>query len=281
MELQYIQANNLRFAYHEQGTGDRLVLCLHGFPDTPHTWHDLMPVLADAGYRVVAPFMRGYPPTEAPADGQYSVAEFAADVIALIDAFGAPKATLIGHDWGALAVYGATALAPERVEQMVVVAIPHPRALKFTPIALWKARHFISFQAKRGAINWMQRENYAAIGTIFRRWSPNWQFTDADVESVRQSLSQAGGVEGALGYYWSFSARRNDPQVRALNGSKTTVPALGIFGEVDGALAMDALERTGEAFTNDYQQVILPGVGHFLHREAPDEFNTLVQGFLK
>ncbi|MGB1286196.1 MAG: alpha/beta fold hydrolase [Aggregatilineales bacterium] len=280
MDYQIKHANGLDFAYYEMGTGDDFVFCFHGFPDTADTWLELMPVLADAGYHVIAPFMRGYPPTEIPADGQYSVKHLAQDVITLIDAFDAGSVICIGHDWGALTLYAASALAPGRISKMVTVAIAHPRTLRFDLKTLWKARHFLTFQLRGLSISWMKRNNFSAIGKIFRRWSPNWQFTDADIAPIRKSLSQPGGVEGALGYYWSFRDGQNDDEVQGLLRAKTSVPTLSIFGEIDGALTLDALAHTPKAFTNDYQQVVLPDVGHFLHREAPDKFAELVLQFL-
>lgn len=281
MQSKTIVANGLEFAYYEAGEGDKPVLCLHGFPDTADTWSDLLPRLANAGYRAIAPFMRGYPPTQIPADGQYSARHLAEDVIGLLDAFGLETAMVIGHDWGALASYAATSLAPQRFTKMVTVAIPHPRSLRFDFATLIKARHFITFQQRQSSVKWMKRDNYAAISTIFKRWSPNWNFTDADIAPVRDSLSQPGGVEAALGYYWSFWQDRNNADVQKLNRRKTEVPTLTIFGDADGALTMSALERTQSAFLADYEQVVLPDAGHFLHQEVPEKFAELVLNFLQ
>jgi pimeloyl-ACP methyl ester carboxylesterase len=281
METKTIQANGLEFAYYEQGTGDNLVLCLHGFPDTADTWLDLMPRLAAEKYRVIAPFMRGYPPTGIPADGHYSANDLAADVVGLLDAFGAETAILIGHDWGAATAYAVATLHPERVSKLITIAIPHPRALKFTWKTVLKARHFITFQWRGMSIRWMKRNNYAAIGAIFKRWSPNWRFTEADIAPVRKSLSQPGGVEAALGYYWSSRGNRGDPAAQNPYRGKIDAPTLTILGAADGALTFDPLAPTANFFTAQYEQVILPDVGHFLHRETPDAFAELVLNFLK
>src|SRR3954470_17433937 len=102
-----IEANGLTFGYLEAGPADGpLALCLHGFPDTAHTWRHLMPVLVDAGFHAVAPFMRGYAPTDVPADGAYSIGALAMDACALHDVLGGgDDAVLIGHDWGAATAY--------------------------------------------------------------------------------------------------------------------------------------------------------------------------------
>src|SRR5262245_36918533 len=104
--LKYITANGLQFAYYEVGSGP-LILLLHGFPDTAHTWFDVQPQLAASGYRVVAPFMRGYSPTKTPADGSYSALNLGRDVLELIKVLGESQAIVIGHDWGAFAAYAA------------------------------------------------------------------------------------------------------------------------------------------------------------------------------
>ena len=280
METKTIHANGLEFAYYEQGQADKLVICLHGFPDTADTWLGVMPKLADEGFRVIAPFMRGYPPTQIPLDGQYSIKHIAEDTIGLVDAFGADTAILIGHDWGAFAAYAATALAPGRITKLITVAVPHPRAQKTDLKTLWKASHFFFFQIRGMAVNWMKRDNYAAISTLYKRWSPTWQFTEADIEPVRKSLSEAGGVEATLGYYWSFIENRGNKEVQNLVQLKTEVPTLTIIGELDRSLNHDAFSRTEEAFIAPYQQVLLPDNGHFLHREVPEKFAELVLNFL-
>src|SRR3954464_10861758 len=114
----------LEFGVLEAGTGP-LALCLHGFPDSAHTWRHLLPALADAGYRAVAPFQRGYAPTGVPADGAYQIGALAADANALHEALGgAEDAVLIGHDWGAAATYAAAAHEPSRWRRTVAMSVP-------------------------------------------------------------------------------------------------------------------------------------------------------------
>src|SRR5579863_8216894 len=108
-----VRASGIDFHLLEMGSGP-LVLCLHGFPDTAHSFRHQMPALADAGYHCVAPFMRGYSPTDPAPDGRYDSAALSEDAIALIDALGHKDAIVFGHDWGAVAAYGAAAAAPDR-----------------------------------------------------------------------------------------------------------------------------------------------------------------------
>jgi pimeloyl-ACP methyl ester carboxylesterase len=123
-EVKTVAAGGLRFGYVDAGSGP-LALCLHGFPDSAYTWRHLLPALADAGYHAVAPFMRGYAPTDIPEDGAYQTGALAADAVALHEAFGGDgDAVLVGHDWGATAVYAALAHAPGRWRRAVTLAVP-------------------------------------------------------------------------------------------------------------------------------------------------------------
>ena len=117
-------ANGVELAYLEAGSGP-LALCLHGFPDSAWTWRHLLPALADAGYRAVAPFMRGYAPSEVPADGRYQTAVLALDACGLHEALGGgDDAVIIGHDWGAVATYIAANHEPQRWRRVVTMAVP-------------------------------------------------------------------------------------------------------------------------------------------------------------
>ena len=131
-----IRANGVHFAYLDAGQGP-LVLCLHGFPDTAWSFVPLLERLAAAGYRAVAPFMRGYPPSGPAPDGDYRVITLGRDALALIEVLGAQRAVLVGHDWGAAATYIAAALAPERVRtnghRRRAPSAPFPARAKSSP----------------------------------------------------------------------------------------------------------------------------------------------------
>lgn len=273
--IKHINANGLQFAYFEVGQGP-LMLLFHGFPDTPHTWAEVQPQFAAAGYRVVTPFMRGYPPTTAPADGNYSARQLGEDVLALIEALGETQAVVVGHDWGALAAYTAANLNPARVHKLITLAIPHPGAIQLNLRTLLKAHHFITFQFRPFALASLRRNDFAGVAAIYKRWSPNWAFTAADLAPVKEAFKALGGLEGALGYYWSLGSQQDGGQ-----GAKTSVPTLSFFGEADGALDQSSLEQTRACFTNTYEMVRLPTAGHFIHREAPQIFVDKTLAFLK
>ena len=127
-----ISANDLNISYFAAGLDNDgpLVICLHGFPDSAHTWRHLLPRLADAGYRAVAPFLRGYAPTEVPTDGRFQTAASAMDALALRDALGGgADSVIIGHDWGAVITHIAANVRPDAFAKVVTMAVPPGNAV--------------------------------------------------------------------------------------------------------------------------------------------------------
>ena len=168
-----VRANGINFHYLEMGDGP-LAICLHGFPDHAWSFRHLLPDLAAAGFRAVAPFMRGYAPTEAPADGRYHSALMARDAVELIGALGAERAYLIGNDWGAGAVVGATALAPEKVIKLVTIAAGRVyRELSMEFQYLQGTWHGFFFQMPH-AEEVVAHNDYAFVEEWWRWASPEW-----------------------------------------------------------------------------------------------------------
>lgn len=258
----FVEANGLRHAYFEEGEGP-LVILLHGFPDTPHTWDASRPALAAAGYRVVTPFLRGYAPSGIP-DEDTTVRTQGEDVLALIEALGEETAVVVGHDWGASAAYAAAALGPERVTRLVTVAIPHPASIKPTLALAWAARHFLLLKLP-GAVGRFRRDDFAMTDYLCKRWSPTWDFGAEDMEAIKNAFAAPGCLDATLGYY-----RKAPVQVpRWLR--KIEVPTVTFAGADDPALDPADYEPARRYFPAGYELVTLPG-GHFLHLEGPDQF---------
>ncbi len=260
---QFIQANGLRFAYLEEGKGP-LVLLLHGFPDTPHTWDDVRPAVAALGFRAVSPFTRGYTPTEIPKTEDYGADTLGADVLALITALGEESAIVIGHDWGAGAAYSAAALEPARVRLLVTIAIPHAASVIPTPWLLWTVRHFFTL-SRAGAAAKIRAGDMAHIDELVHRWSPAWDVPAGETEAVKRAFREPGCLEAALGYYRALS-----PRLPRSQRAKTTVPAVAFAGEND-MIDPSMYERARRCYTESYEVVKMPG-GHFMHREHPEHF---------
>jgi pimeloyl-ACP methyl ester carboxylesterase len=224
-----------------------------------------MPAIAAAGFRAVAPFMRGYHPTEIPTDGRYDTDTLARDVLALIEALGEKQAIVVGHDWGASAAYAAAALDPERVKLLVTLGIPHPRSLKPTPRMLWTIRHFVTLRGKRAADK-LRANECALVDELWHRWSPAWKAIPAsETAHVKRAFAQPGCAEAACAYYAAISPRLPEGHRRPIR-----VPSVAFAGEHDN-IAPRAFERARTQFESSYEVVIVPG-GHFMHREHPEPF---------
>ena len=261
MTLQHVQANGVRFAYLEEGTGP-LVLLVHGFPDTAHTWDATRPALAAAGYRAVSPFTRGYAPTEVPADGRYDADTLGRDILALIEALGERSAIVVGHDWGAFAAYAAVGIDASRVRMLVTIAIPHLAAIRVSPVLVWKCRHMIRLRRKKAAAR-MRVEDLRYVDELVARWSPAWQVPPGETDAVKRSFAEPGSLEAAVGYY-----RAMTPSVPKSMRAKVTVPSAAFCGETD-MMKQKIYERARKHYLAGYEIVTMAG-GHFMHREDPD-----------
>jgi len=279
---QIIDANGLQFGYLSQGEGP-LVLCIHGFPDTAYTYSDLMQRLSAQGYRVVAPFTRGYAPTGIPTNNSFTMEDFGRDALALIDALGEQKAYLVGHDWGASAVYAASVLAPEKVIKAVTAAVPHPSALKFSGAQLRKSWYMFFFQLPWVAEQIVKRNNYALIEKLWRDWSPGLSIADSveHIEALRQALCTDEHLTAALGYYRALFKPANMKRSQEFFSQPIAVPTLTLAGENDGCIGSEHFHNMKPHFSQQLEVEILPGAGHFMHLEQPEVFASKVLNFFR
>ena len=281
-----VNANGINFHYLEMGEGP-LALCFHGFPDHAWSFRHLLPDLADAGFRAVAPFMRGYAPTEPPADGRYQQVALCKDVSALIGALGAERAYLIGNDWGAGAVTGATVLEPEKVMKLVIIASGQvDRDLQMNYQYLKGTWHSYFFQLPQ-AEQALAYNDFAFVEEWWRDASPEWDIPASALESIRETFRKPGVVEAALGYYRArYSPALQDSSMREdqdrVNAGPVTVPTLALHGTRDRPRRLDAFESEAmdRFFTGGLEKVIISGTGHFMHQEKPAEVNPKIVEFL-
>jgi pimeloyl-ACP methyl ester carboxylesterase len=282
-----VDANGVSFHYLEAGRGP-LVLCLHGFPDNAHTYGTLLPALADAGLRGVAPFMRGYAPTSPAPDGRYQSVLLAQDALALIDALGGGRAFLVGHDWGASAAYGAAALAPERITRLVTIGAAHPASFR-GPLATSYARHKGIWHAYFFQLPFAEQvvaaDDFAFIEQWWRDASPEYDPTPI-IERVKRTFREPGVVTAALGYYrHSFNPANRDPALQPLqeraSASPIAVPTLALHGDRDRPGRLQAFEGMDDLFVNGLEKVVIPGTGHFVHVERPSDVNRRIVEFLR
>lgn len=282
-----VEAGGLPFSYLAAGPEDGpLALCLHGFPDTAHTYRHLLPELAAAGFRAVAPFSRGYAPTAVPADGRYQTGALARDANALHEALGGDeRAVLVGHDWGAQATYGAAGSAPDRWRKVVAMAVPVGPALagSFFTYDQIKRSFYMYFFQNPLADAVVAADGQAFVARLWADWSPGYDATE-DLAHVRASLGTPENLAAALGYYRAlFDPSRQSPDLAAEQQAVSGVPpqpTLYLHGDQDGCMAADVSETVRSVLVPGSDVVVVPGAGHFLHLERPDVVNPRIVGFL-
>ena len=280
-----VAANGVDFTFLECGSGP-LALCLHGFPDSAHTWRHLLPRLADAGYRAVAPFMRGYAPTSVPADGFFQTGALAADANALHEALGGGSdAVLIGHDWGAPTVYGAAGSAPERWSKVVGMAVPPGAAMGAAFLGntdqLKRSWYMFFFQHPLADLV-VPADDLAFIDMIWRDWSPGHDGGE-DVEHAKACLRGSANLQAALGYYRATlgdGPKHPDYDlIQLAGGGELPQPTLYLHGRDDGCIGVEVAESARDLCPWATVEVI-DGAGHFLQLERPDVVNARALDFV-
>ena len=285
-ESRQLTANGVEFTVLEAGSGP-LALCLHGFPDTAHTWRHLLPGLADAGYRAVAPFMRGYAPTAVPEDRCYSLGALIADANALHDALGGGEdAVLIGHDWGAEAAYGAAAFAPGRWRRLVTLAIP-PLSMDaglFTNYDQLKRFFYMYLFTQPVAEHLVAADGMAFLDRLWADWSPGYDAGE-DLARVKESLADGENLAAAIAYYPAAlgapaeTCAAFEAEQRALAETPPQA-ALYLHGARDGCIGPDLVTAAAEHLSPESQFALVDGAGHFLHLEQPGRINREILAWL-
>lgn len=283
-----ITANGLEFGYLSAGDEGPLALCAHGFPDSARTWELLLLELADAGFRAVAPWLRGYAPTEVPADGLYQPGAIASDLNALHEAFGGDdQAVLIGHDWGAIAAYLAVAHQPERWRRLVTAAVPPAGAVGrgFFSYAQLQRSWYIWFFQTPFAEMAVGLDDLAFIDRLWEDWSPGFDGASWSAH-CRDALRDPAHLTAAIGYYRAtVGSGARSPEydaVEAAGGTPMPVPTLYLHGADDGCMGSELVtdEILAELPVEGSRLEVIPGSGHFLHLERPEVVHPLILDFL-
>ena len=286
-----VRANELDFEYLTMGDGP-LALCVHGFPDSPYSYRYLLPALAEAGFRAVAPFNRGFAPTELPGDRHHvHTSTMVTDQNSLHEALGGDsEAVLIAHDWGACGAWGAAAKAPPRWRRLVVMNIP-PFAIFGENIPTYdqikRSFYFWYFQMQHVAADVVAANDFAFIDRIWGDWSPGYDASE-DLPHVKDCIRDPAYFSAALGYYrCQFDPTRfGSPDWVAEQadawGSDVSQPTLYLHGTDDGChgMTLEQVNRVPQHCGPGSQAELIEGVGHFLMVQQPTEINKRILGFL-
>lgn len=283
-----LRVGALQFSAWEMGLGPTVV-CLHGFPDTAHSWRLMLPAVAEAGFRAVAVSTRGYEPGSIPPDGDFSIAALAQDVGGWLDALEVQQAHLIGHDWGAaIACAAAVAHAP-RIVSLTALAAPHPVGLA-TAMAgdlgqMLKSWYISYFQIRGRPERIVPRRDFAFLERLWRAWSPGWAIPSEDLEAMKSAFRKPGVLEATLACYRQALDRAHPrlAENAALLGAPVLARTLGLAGVNDGCIKAEVFAQAmpTELFPGGLAMRSINDAGHFLHLEQPEAVHQHIIAHLR
>jgi pimeloyl-ACP methyl ester carboxylesterase len=268
-----IEANGLGFEVAEEGAGTPVVL-LHGFPDTSALWRHQVAALTGAGFRTIAPDMRGRGRSDRPPEvADYALTKIVGDVTGIMDALGVQRAHVVGHEWGAAVAWLVAMLAPTRVDHLVVISVGAPGAAGPPTLeALQKGWYRILFDIPGVAEELIQRNDWYLMRTLLEGSGENF-------ETYIANVSEPGALTAALNWY-----RANVPVQRLLGPAPplppVAAPTMGVFGTADVALTEDAMVKSASKVSGPWRYERLEGIGHFIPLDAADQLNKLLLDFL-
>ena len=313
--MRFIEANGIRLRIAEMGSGP-LVILVHGWPESWYSWRHQLPALAAAGFRAVAPDMRGYGKSDKPQPVEsYDIQHVTADIVGIVDALGEKTAMLVGHDWGAIVVWNSKLLHPDRFTAVVAMSVPYSGRGKQSVVQTLRQAmgdnfyYILYFQEPgvaekefdadpRGILSRLYLSpgsprqppqvtdpKRAAGGWIPRLGAPlglpDW-LTQADLDYYVAEFTQAG-FRGGINYYRNF--HRNWESTPQLADARITAPALFLAGERDvvirGATKEQLLTAMKQAVPDLRDVKLLPGIGHWVQQENPRDTNAATIEFLQ
>jgi pimeloyl-ACP methyl ester carboxylesterase len=279
-----IEANGLTFTIDEAGTGDKVALFLHGFPESRFSWRFQLPLLAALGWRAVAPDLRGYGDSSRPkATSAYKVENLTDDVAAIFDALGAKQRLLVAHDWGAIVawVFAMRKLRP--LDGLVTMNVPHPavfgQVMRKGGGQLKKSWYVFFFQ-----LPWLPEKALTARRAegVARAFSgmaiDKSRFPEEVLEVYRANALKPGAMTAMINWYRANFAGGLKPWSDA-DQPPIETPTLMVWGEEDAALGIELTEGY-EPYVKDFTLHRLPGVSHWVQQEAPEAVNARLEAWL-
>ncbi len=282
-----VSANGTRFHVAESGDGP-LVLLLHGFPEFWWTWRQQLSSLSQAGFRVVAPDLRGYGGSDKPPRG-YDLVTAASDAAGLVRSLGEANAVVVGHDWGGLIAWTMAAYFPKVVRRLAVVSMPHPLRLRWAvlsdPLGQGRSMGFaLGFQLPMLPERQLLRDDALRVSRMLSAWSgPGWP----DPETARRyqdAMCVPSVAHSALEYHrWYLRSRLRPDGLRYNRMMRTPIqaPTLHLHGALDSCVLPAAARGSGVHVEAPYRWRLIDGAGHFPHEEVPERFDLELRSWLE
>ncbi len=281
-----VKANGLRFHVLEAGSGDRLALFLHGFPELAFSWRAQLPLLAQLGYRAWAPDLRGYGGTDRPQGlPAYALEKLMDDVAGLIDASGAKETVLLAHDWGGVIAWYFALRRIRPLSRLVVMNLPHPAVFQRVVRSGWRQRlrswYVLFFQIPWLPERLMASRNAFAITEAFRGMAVDKsRFPEEVLDVYRQAALRPGALTAMINYYRALVRGGGQRRQHSLGYPRIDTPVLMVWGEQDTALGKELTYGT-EAYVPNLTLRYLPNASHWVQQDAPEEVNAIVKEWLE
>ncbi|MFI5895928.1 alpha/beta fold hydrolase [Actinoplanes sp. NPDC051513] len=266
-----IELNDITLHVRDTGSGVPVVL-LHGWPDTGDLWQHQVPALSAAGYRVIAPDLRGFGRSSKPTDlAAYAAPVMVGDVLGVLDTLDIESAHIVGHDWGAAIAWMTAALAPARTASITALSVGHPEALRSAGLRQReKSWYMLLFQFAGVAERWLSDDGFRNL----REWSAH-----PDIEPVVERFTDPAALTASLALYRAILPPESLVEARAPL-PPVAAPAMGVWSSADRALIEEGMTRSAGHVTGPWRYERVEDAGHWLQVDAPDKVNTLLLDFL-
>ena len=284
IQTKILQIGDLEFEIDCCGQGDRLALCLHGFPEHSFSWRYQLPMLADLGYQAWAPNMRGYGNSSKPKGvSSYQLDTLVEDIAAIIEASGCKETVLIAHDWGAVVAWHFAINNRLPLSHLIICNVPHPQSMQqaFSWEQLKKSWYIFFFQIPKLPEFLLGRDNAKGVGEMIRNTFVNPEKFPMEIADVfSRNANQPGALTAMINYYRALLRRGNRSNREGESFPIIKTPTLMIWGEEDVALSKETTYGT-EKYVENFNIRYLPNVSHWVQQESPEEVNSMISAFIK
>jgi len=284
-ESSFVQANGLRFHVVSSGpkTG-KPVLLLHGFPEFWYSWRHQLRALAQAGYRAIAPDLRGYNLSDKPSGvANYQTRILMSDVVALVAALGYTTVDLVGHDWGGAIAWAVAASSEHRqvIRSLAILNAPHPAAFvrRMSLSQLRRSWYMLFFQIPSLPEHLIRKDGFALLRRMLSRSAQPGTFSAPDLDRFVEAMSQPGALTCAMNYYRAMLRQNLVAELRRLSTIPASLPVLLVWGERDVALGKE-LTYDLHKFVDNLRIEYVPDAGHWVQQESPETVNRALLQFL-